>query len=261
VQDSEINPMDLWKVIWKRKNLIIAVTLSFAIPALTMSLISPKVYEGQAVVALPKVGIGFVETKTIADAMLKEIKRGNPIGGFEETLIKKISDIKIEQIKGSDSQFRMVVQIKSEPDVAYEVFNKMMAYLQGNEYVKKRIDIEKKAIERNISETRQITETAEKTRNEAMRLMSTRNYMGFNPVDMHVSISELKADLTVLEKKLSLLNSYEFISGPYIYKNKVKPKVTFNTLIAGMVGLFVRYTCLCLESFEKQRTANLLRNT
>ncbi|MBF8250840.1 MAG: Chain length determinant protein, partial [Deltaproteobacteria bacterium] len=84
VQDDEINLMDLWKVIWKRKSLIIALTLSFAILALSVSLNSPKVYEGEAVVALPKVGISFVETKTITDAMLKEVKRGNTVGGFEE---------------------------------------------------------------------------------------------------------------------------------------------------------------------------------
>ncbi|MBM2838892.1 MAG: chain length determinant protein [Deltaproteobacteria bacterium] len=255
VQDDEINLMDLWKVIWKRKSLIIALTLSFAILALSVSLNSPKVYEGEAVVALPKVGISFVETKTITDAMLKEVKRGNPLGGFEETLIKKISDIRIEQIKGSDSQFKILVSIKREPYAAYEVFNKIMAYMQGNEYVKKRMDIEKKAIERNVSETRQTIEMAEKTRNEAVRLMSTRNPVGFNPVDLDVRIGELKAKLTGLETNLSLLNSYEFISGPYIYKNKVKPKVRLNTLIAGMVGLFVgMLLAFALEGFEKRRT-------
>lgn len=256
VQDDEINMVDLWRVIWKRKNLIIAVTLSFAVLALAVSLKMPKVYEGEAVVALPKVGIGLVETKTIADALLKEVKRGNPVGGFDDTLIKKISDVKIEQIKGSESQFKIVVQIKKEPHVAYEVFNKMMAYLQGNEYVRRRLDIERTGIEANIAETRHTIEMAEKTRNEAVRLISTRNPVGFNPVDLDVRIGDLRGRLIGLETSLSLLKSYEFISGPYVYKNKAKPKVKLITLIAGIAGSFVGIMlAFVLEGIEKQRLA------
>lgn len=237
IQEDEINLLDLWKVIVKRRNLIILITLVSAIIAAAFSLSLPKVYEGEAIVALPKVGITFDETKAITNFLVQEVKKGNPIDSIDESVIKRIDNITIDQIMGSANQFKIVARTKNDPKYAPEVINKIVEYLNRNEYVRSRINNDRKAIEANIFETKNTIGNAEKTRSEAIRLISTRN-PGFNPVDMDVRLNELGAKIIGLEASLSQLKGYEFVNGPFVYKNKVKPKNTLNILIAGMVGLF-----------------------
>lgn len=241
IQEDEINLLDLWKVIVKRRNLIILTTLVSAIIAAAFSLYLPKVYEGEAVVNLPKSGgtiISSVETKAIIDIFIKELKKGNAIGGIDGGLAKRINDVKVEQITGTDSQLKMIVRICDEPQRAYEVFNGLIAYLNGNEYVKRRLTIEKATIESNIAETKNAIANAMTTRERSLAMMAKWSPISFNPVDLDIRISELNTRVIGFESGLSFLKGYEFVSGPYVYKDKVKPKVALNTVIAGIIGLF-----------------------
>lgn len=259
VQDDEINLMDLWQVIVKRRNMVILFTLLSAGLALGVSLKSPKVYEGEAVVALPRIGDAKVmvntdETKAIINVLVREVKNGNPFDGFDKSLIKSISDIKLDQIKASDTKVRLSVQVKSEPQKAYDVFASLMKFLQGNEYVSKRVATEVSALQSNIAETKKAVDMAVKTRDEAVKLISIRNPVGFNPVDLDVKVSELKTKIIGLETSLSMIKGYEFVSGPYVYKNKIKPKVGLTTILAGISGLFISLLLVfVLEGIEKQK--------
>lgn len=270
VQDDEINLMDLWKVVVKRRNIIIFITLLSAGLAIAVSLKMSKVYEGEAVLALPRVAnnsnnsnnfmlvANVEETKAIVDALLREVKNGNPFGGFDKELVKKVADIKIMQIKGSESQLKVVVKIKDDPQGAYEVYSKIMTYLNGNEYIKGKINSGRVALESNLSEAKSAVEKAGRMREEALHLIATKNNVGFNPLEIDVKINDLKTRVIGLETSLSMIKGYEFVSGPYVYKNKVKPKIALNILIAGMVGLFAgMLLAFVFESFEKQRTANI----
>lgn len=247
IQEDEINLLDIWKVIVKRRNLIISIASVSAIVALVVSLLLPKVYEGEAVVNLPKSGgttisggtiISSVETKAIIDLFLKELKKGNATGGIDDGLAKKIDDVKVEQITGTDFQLKMIVRICGEPQRAYEVFNSLIVYLNGNEYVKRRLAIEKATIESNITETKNAIANAMRTREKSLALMAKWSPISFNPVDLDIRISELNTKVIGFENSLSLLKSFEYVSGPYVYKNKVKPKVALNTVIAGIIGIF-----------------------
>lgn len=237
-QEDEIDLLDIWRAIVKRRNLTMSIALVSAIVALAGSLLLPKVYEGEAIVALPKVGITIDETKAITSFLVQEVKNGNPIDVMDESVIKKVDNITIEQISGLVNQFKIVARTKNDPQYAPDVINKIVDYLNRNEYVRSRIDIERKAIEANIFETKNTIVTAERTRNEAKRLISTRN-PGFNPVDMDVRLNDLGAKIIGLETNLLLMKNYELVSGPYVYKDKVKPRVALNTVIAGLIGLFV----------------------
>lgn len=241
IQEDEINLLDLWKVVVKRRNLIISIASVSAILALAGSFLLPKVYEGEAVVNLPKIGgtiISSVETKAIIDIFLKELKKGNAIGGIDDGLAKRINDVKVEQITGTDSQLKMTVRISGEPQRAYEVFNGLVEHLKENEYVKRRLAIEKATIESNITETKNAIANAMTTREKSLAMMAKWSPISFNPVDLDLRISDLNSRVIGFENSLSLLKNYEFVSGPYMYKKKVKPIVALNTVVAGLIGLF-----------------------
>lgn len=82
--------------------------------------------------------------------------------------------------------------------------------------------------------------------------------MGFNPVDMEVRISELRERLISMETALASLKGYEFVSGPHAYTEKVSPRISLNTIIAGMIGLFIGlFAAFIMEYIERQRKAGL----
>lgn len=258
-QEDEINLLDLWRVIIKRRYLIIALFFLSSVLALIISVRLPEIFEGEAIVALPRgssgVLVNTVETKAVIDMVLKEIKKGNPIGNFNKELINSIADVRVDQVKGSDYQLKVIVQIKKEPEKAYEVYDKVIKYLQTNEYIAKRINIEKAAMETNLAETRNAVEKAVHTRDETLRLIATRNPVGFNPVDLDVRIAELQTKVIGFETGLSNIRNYEYVNGPYIYKNKIKPNIRLNTLIAGIAALFTSFLLVfLLEGIEKQRS-------
>lgn len=244
IKDDEINLFEIWQVVWKRRYMIITITMISAVLALLVSLQLSKIYEGEAIVALPRGGadnkaiVSLDETRAITGTLLKEIKRGNPFDSFDSNLIRLIADIKFDQIKESDSKVKVVVQVKDEPRRAEEVLIKMVEYLRENAYVTKRLDIEKAAIEANLTEIRKAVERATRTRDEAIRLISTRNPVGFNPVELDVKVNDLGTKMIGLETSLSMLKGYEFVMTPHAYDKPIKPRVAVNTLIAGIVGLF-----------------------
>lgn len=53
-------------------------------------------------------------------------------------------------------------------------------------------DDEINLLEANPAETRKAVERATRTSDEAIRLISTRNPVGFNPVELDVKINDLK---------------------------------------------------------------------
>lgn len=272
--DDEINLIDLWNVLVKRRNIIIVLFALSTFTGLGISLTMPKIYEGEAVVALPVAGtsqtsdrignsarsvllVNASETRAIMDTLIKEIKRRNPIAGLDEKLLNKIAAIKLEQIKGSESQVKLIAQVKEEPKAAIEVIDKIIHYLQENDSTKQKISIEKTAIEASLAELNKTIERAEKTRNEAIKLMEVRNPVGFNPVDLDVKISEMKIKAISLESSLSITDNYKFVIMPHSYWKPIKPRVALNTLVAGIAGLCIGLLMVfILESFAKNRNEN-----
>lgn len=253
---DEIYLIDILQAIWKRRHLIVAVSLVSALLSLGFFLNQPKIYEGEAVIALPTGGstsetiISAPETKALVNILIKNIKRGAVDGSDKETL-KKIVDIKIDQIRGSNNELSVIVQVKDDPKKIVDICNKIMEYLKNNDYVKDKLNLEKVAVVSNLSETNKAIIMATKTRDEAIRLMSTRNPVGFNPVDIDIKLNDLKTKAIFLDKTLSLLKGYEFVSAPHFYNKPIGPRTLFYTLIAGIVGCLLGVLLACSLEFRK----------
>ncbi|MBI3990038.1 MAG: hypothetical protein HY347_10540 [candidate division NC10 bacterium] len=56
--EEEVNLLDYWRVIWKRKTLIIGLCFTSVLATLAFSLRSPKIYESTATILVPKEGGG-----------------------------------------------------------------------------------------------------------------------------------------------------------------------------------------------------------
>lgn len=244
VQNDEINLIDLWRIIVKRRYFIIGFPLGFAILAFVVSLLLPKVYEGEAILAIPMGQsnpiMSNLETEAIVNVLLKEIKKeindGSPVDLLDNALAKTIIDIKIESISNSDSKIKIVVQVKGEHQKGYEVLNKVLDYLQTNSYVLNRFKNVRASIQLKRDETKSALGRAIKIRDETLRLMLTKTPVGFNPVELETKINDLNSKIIELDTDLTVMKGYEFVTNPFVYKKPVKPKVVVNVIISAIFG-------------------------
>lgn len=264
--NDEIYLIDILQAIWKRRYLIIAVSLVSALLSLVFFLNQPKIYEGEAVIALPTGGstsetiISAPETKALVNIFINDIKKNADTNRFETELLRNIVDIKVDQVKGSNNELSLIVKVKSDPKKVIDVCNKIIENLRNNDYVKRKFNFEKVALETNFSETNKAIIMATKTRDEAMRLMSTRNPIGFNPIGLDIGLNELKTKAIILEKNISLSNGYEFISGPNFYNKPIGPRTISYTLIAGIGGFLFGVLFVCTIEFRKNISLQLFNN-
>lgn len=72
VEDDEINLLDYWRVIWKRKILIGSLCSLSVLAALVFSILSPKIYEATATIITPREGAGSGLLSALGASMLAQ---------------------------------------------------------------------------------------------------------------------------------------------------------------------------------------------
>lgn len=65
--------------------------------------------------------------------------------------------------------------------------------------------------------------------------------MGFNPVEVSKSISDIKVNLLAIDQQILRLNNggIEIAAQPYISDKPVSPKILRNVILAGIFSLFI----------------------
>jgi uncharacterized protein involved in exopolysaccharide biosynthesis len=261
-QLEEINLYDYYKVIVKRKNIIIFITLIATILSFIISYFSPKIYESQSVVRISSVStlssnedaaplVVVSEAKLIIEDLKQRLKQRN-FEKFDGDINKQIVDLNILDIGSLGNSFKLVVQTKTNPKLAVEVSNKTLSYLQNNDFIKSEINKERTILTNKISKTKETLEKAIKIKNNSIALLESRNPVGFNPVDLEARINDLENQIVGLEERLKDFKSFEFISKPYASTKSVKPKILLNTILGFIVSLFLGiFAVFFVEWFEK----------
>ncbi|MBI3593464.1 MAG: hypothetical protein HY200_00740 [Nitrospirae bacterium] len=254
-KNGEMKLIDFWNIIIKRKNIVICLSLFSIALTFSISLYFPKIYEGEVVLAIPTGYSGYVintsESQAIINVLLNEIKKGNPFGGIDANLVKSIDNIKLSPISNSESKLTLLVYVKQDPNKGYEVLNKIVSYLQGNEYVANKINYEKEALQENIGEAKKELDDVLNIKNGLQKLIVKKSSINISPIELESKINELKSKIRNLEVERLSIRGYEYVTKPYVYKNKVKPNLTLNAILAGIFGLFLSILLvLALNSFE-----------
>lgn len=262
---EEINLYDYYKIIVKRKNIIILIVLIASILSFAISYLSPKVYESESIIRVPLIAdseantplISISEVKLLIENLEQSLKQRN-FEKFDGGVNRQVIDLKIFNIESSENSFKLVVQTKTNSRMAVEASNKTVSYLQDNDFVKSKINKEKKILTNKLSKTKTTLEKAIKIKNDSIALLESRNPVGFNPVDLQVEINSLENQIIDLEEELESLKGFEFINKPYASSKPVKPKPLLSTILGFFVSLFFGiFVTFFIEWLDKNKRSEL----
>ena len=243
---DEIDLIDIIRVLWKRKILIIIGTLLLTIAAAGVSVLLPKVYE---VTAILEPG-----TRAITDGkgqIIKETPVESPesiksvaLGGAYDSFIQRelnISPINFPKIKidiPKDTTLIKFIIESAQPEQAVDVLNELLAQISNR--IHEKLAVEKKGIDNEIK----LVRIANRTVEAKIKLIAKQ-------------VSETKARIQELEKNrqnsmasrpadaVSVLLYSSELQNKQIYLNNLQEKL--KDLESDMQGADIRVDNLSLK--------------
>lgn len=259
---------DLLKLILVKRYMVLGTVIVFSAVAMVVSLISPKVYQAEAVVKLPetpkngiypdskgniKALINVMETKNLVSQYWKHISDGTTDTIIGKQLIPYLRSIVIEDIKGSTSQFRLVVQVEQNQANGLMAISAVMDHLRNNKYINQRYESEKTNMQNAAAQLKMSIDGVPKLRENALRQIQSKTTVGFNPIEIESEISDLHLKYNELLTDLALFHNYEYVIPPYCSSTPVKPSVVITVLMSAIVGAAVSLITIILQHLIKNR--------
>ncbi len=158
VNDHEIDVCELWRIVWKRRSVVIIVTLLFLAGAGLFIALSREVYKVSNALVLSKIGnvqLSYPEVKMIIQVLddLPPSQQAKELG-MEVGAIKNVKRIKAVDIKGSN-----IVKLEIETlnrETGMGVMQILPRYIMTRPYVVKMIEREKGLLNSNIHALKKI---------------------------------------------------------------------------------------------------------
>ena len=250
VREDEINLYDYWKVIVRRKRLIIGLFLVAILVSAVISLLMPKIYRGEVVltqlVLSPKELIAITGNKEILP-----------------TTHHSITAIKLNALKDSTDKLQVIIEAKSVDDIPAAVVE-IIKYLNNIPFVNRSIEEGRQRLLKQSEELSIVIEQSNKLAETYEKLLKASKYVprgfspaGFYPVDIRKRISDMKVEKFTIEQALNRPKGVEMLEKPYILKNPVKPSIKKNIVIAGITSLFAGiFLAFFMEFIKNMRRKN-----
>lgn len=266
--DQKFTFDDLMKAVIVKRYLVIGSAIIFSAVVLVVGLISPRVYQAEAIVILPetprngiyadskgniKALINVLETKNLVGLHWKRVSDGMADTVIGNLLVPYIRSISIEDIKGSNSQFRLVVQVERDQSKGLRAIDAVMSYLHSNEYVNRKYEAEEKNLQSALTELQVSIDKATVIRENALRQIQGKTIMGFNPIEMESKISDLRLRYSDLQTNRALFHGYEYVMPPYCFPSPIKPAVLISVLMSAIVGIVAGVMTVIIQQLVKAR--------
>ena len=266
VREDEINLYDYWKVIVKRKSLIIGLFLVAVLASAIISFLTSKIYRGEVILKLPAKELTSKEltSKELTSKELTSKELFSIIGKIDAEKVKNflpkthrlITSIKLDALKDSTDKLRLVIEAKNTDDIS-SAMTEFVGYLnnfplinRSVEEERQRLLIQSEELSKVIKDSEEFAEIRKKLLREGKLIL-----LGFNPVEISKRMSDLKIEKLGVEQSLQRPKSVEIIEKPYILKNPVKPSIKKNIALAGTISLFIGiFLAFFMEYIEKMRS-------
>lgn len=249
VREDEINLYDYWKVIVKRKTLIIGLFFVAVLASAAISLSMPKIYRGEVVLKLP------VLTAKELISIVGKLDAGKVKNILPKTY-HLIADINFNALKDSTDKLHVFIEAKNK-DALSQAASEFVTYLNDIPIIKRFVEEERQRFVKQSEELSKVIEHSNKLTATYDKLLKTGNLIpvGFNPVELHKRVSDLKIEKFMIEQSLQRPKGIEMIENPYILKNPVKPSIKKNIAFAGIISLFVGvFIAFFIEYVKKMRS-------
>jgi capsular polysaccharide biosynthesis protein len=231
INEDEINLYDYYKVIVKRKRLIIGLFVIAILASAVISLLMPKIYRGEVVLKLPE-----KQSQSSITITAKELL--SVIGKIDAERILPtthhlIADVKLTALKDSTDKLQLIIEAKDK-DTLPQAAAEFVTYLNDTPIIKRFVEEERQRLLMQLEEINEVIEKSYKRLIKSGRLIP----VGFNPIELEKRASDLKIERLIIEQAIQRLKGVEMLEKPYILKNPVKPRIKMNIALAGITSLF-----------------------
>jgi len=246
--DDEINLHDLWKVIAKRKMLIIGLFVVVVGLTAIYGFMMPNIYRGEAVllvnlfniVELDKLKSEIINAKEITDS-IGSIDKGKRLKMVPKSY-SNVKNIKLDSMRNSKDKIRVTIDAKKIDDIP-RALSEVVGYLNNMDIIKTTVSREKEKLIMKSTELSDLKKSSPDLLATYRKLFDAGklNTIGFNPVDVGKRIIDIKAELLEIDQKILRLNNggIEIAVQPYISNKPVSPKILQNVILSGIISLFV----------------------
>lgn len=237
--NDEINLYDFWKVIVKRKMLIIGLFIVVVVSTAIGSFLMPDIYRGQACL-LVIINSEIIKAKEITD-FIGKIDREKQL-----SLVPKsdpnINQIKFNAIKDSKNKIIVTIDARKIDDIPKSL-SEIVGYLNNMDIIKSEVSRNKAILLKQSAELSDLIKSSPDLLATYHKLFKAGKLatMGFNPVEVSRRISDIKVELLGIEQQLSRLNNggIEIAAQPYISNKPVSPKILLNVILSGIFSLLL----------------------
>ena len=255
--EDEINLYDYWKVVIKRKKLIIGLFLISVVLTAIISLLMPKIYRGEATFRITAKEI--ITEKEIITA--KEMVR--ILGKLDRERLRQIFlrtyysivDIKLTPLRDSTDKLQLIIDTKKVDEIP-NALQEFIEYMNNNPLIKRSVEEAKESLLKQREELSDVIEASRDSVKTYDGLLKTGKLiaLGFNPIEINKSISKIKMEKLKVEQTLERLKGIEMIALPYISSKPVKPKVKLNIVLAGTISLLAGiFLAFFMEYLERNK--------
>ncbi|MDQ7799264.1 MAG: Wzz/FepE/Etk N-terminal domain-containing protein [Candidatus Edwardsbacteria bacterium] len=279
---------DLWQQVFRGWMIIGSAMILAALAGLLVSLASPKIYQAEVLAAVPESGkltaisseskgtlfvlvnvggtsplkskpttvslVNIPETKAMINQLWGRIKSGPPGLTFPLGEAAIIEGIRCEEIRGSENIFRLIVQTSQPGQPAEKALLGAVAYLNDNQFIKLKIEEERKSLDQSIRDTEENLQKALLIRDGLQRSGSFRQNPNFNPAELETSINDLKVKINNLRNSLANITGYRIIEKPVAGTDPIRPKVLSNILMSLALGLMLGLLAVFIKGAVRDRS-------
>jgi capsular polysaccharide biosynthesis protein len=235
--NDEINLYDLWKVIAKRKMLIIWLFIVVVVSTAIGSFLMPDIYRGEACL-LVIINSEIIKAKEITD-FIGKIDREKQLSLVPKSY-PNLTNIKLNAIKDSKNKIIVTIDARKIDDIPRALLE-VVAYLNNIDIIKSQVSRDKAILLKQLAELSDLIKSSPDLLATYNKLFSAGKLttVGFNPVEVNKKIIDIKVDLLAVEHQLSRLNNggVEIATQPYISNKPISPKRLLNIVAAGIFSL------------------------
>jgi len=258
IQNDEFNLYNLWKVILKRKGVIITIFVISLLVATIYCITAPPIYQLETYLRLymPKDITTVKEWPTAKDisSIIGKVDDEKKAIIFSKHA-DEISSVKIDEIRGSTDKFKITIESRNPESFATSLIE-IIRYIENIREIKsnhekivleidERIKNVKEADRKNDFQIREIEK----------RLLSSKILpVGYDPTDVADKAMKVKMELYRLQQERQNYKPIQPLEDSFISKAPVKPYKILIISIASVCSLLLGiFLALTAEYFEAQR--------
>ena len=234
--DDEINLYDLWKVIAKRKMLIMGLFIIAVGLTAISSFMMPNIYRGEAVL-LVNLKSEVTNAKELIDSIVS-IDR-EKIFRIMPKNYSNVMHIKLVAFRNSDDKIAVTINAKKIDDIRSALLE-VVRYLNNMEMIKSAVTRDKEILLMKSAELSNLIKSSPDLLATYHRLFvaGKLSTIGFNPIEVSNKIIELKTDLLKTNQDILRLNKggIEIAAQPYISDKPVSPKIHYQPFYRDFSG-------------------------